>query len=233
MTEKLKKGERRGETESVLSDGGIFIITPFLKGFEGWSWCREKRGIQSNIREESSSTRDCRFIRCNGNMLFSCFIGGILSTNFSDSSRSIANIDIQSNIALLRLQEIIIAYIFAKFVLFVKFIFIYFHYFHTIKRDKKINNCFCRNRISEIFCHQKENKQNHYSLFRIQKLIWIDQNVCVRICDRHVKWTDYDSANTMKVKIQRWKKNRIHKFWDRMQNIFIRADYILPTRLWM
>lgn len=80
-----KDRERRGKMESVLSDGGISIIIP--------SWKASKDEVDVGRKEESNRIfekkvlpQDCRFIRCNGNMLFSCFIGGILSTNFSDSS---------------------------------------------------------------------------------------------------------------------------------------------------
>jgi len=46
MTEKLKKGEGGGETESVLSDGGISIITP--------SWKASKDEADVERKEESN-----------------------------------------------------------------------------------------------------------------------------------------------------------------------------------
>lgn len=98
--EKIKWGR---ETESVLSDGGISVITP--------SWKASKDEADVGRKEESNRIfekrvlpLDCRFIRCNGNVLFSCFIGGILSTNFSDSSDLLQISTFGSDITLLRLQ---------------------------------------------------------------------------------------------------------------------------------
>lgn len=163
--------------------------------------------------------QDCRFIRCNGNMLFSCFIGGILSTNFSDSSKSIANIDIQSNIALLRLQG---NYYSRKWISFVKFIFIHFHNFHYMRLSvtkrwiivpvskKKIN----KSLLSASHRKINSNRSKH---------VWMS-------CEMDgLRFREYEGKN------QRWKKKieYINFEMECKNYIFMRIDDIPPIRLIM